>query len=262
VSKSKEIISFYKNIFENNTDKNDFLLNADSKFLPDGEWVDEETLRLENLYHKEQDLHNSGLKYIAGIDEVGRGPLAGPLVAAAVVFDNLYFLPGLDDSKKLSVRLREYLCKIIKKCAVSYALSFATVKEIEDFNILRASHIAMERAVNSLNLTIETSLIDGCHTIMGVEHPQIPVIKGDSLVYSIAAASIIAKVERDRMMDEYHEQFPEYNFLSNKGYGTKEHIEALYRLGPCPIHRKNFHPVKSIVRDKSKIKAEQLKFNY
>lgn len=183
-----------------------------------------------------------GYRRIAGIDEAGRGPLAGPVVAAAVVLPVRCRLSGIDDSKQLSEGERARLYAAILEHAVGMGIGSADVDEIDRLNILEATKLAMRRAIDQLAPPPDYLLIDAV-TLPGIGIPERPIIKGDSLSLSIAAASIIAKVTRDRLMAEYHEMFPEYDFLSHKGYGTREHLQRLARHGPCSIHRRTFTPV-------------------
>jgi ribonuclease HII len=215
----------------------------------DEDWASVEQSRLLQLYSFENSFTDKDkrLKFIAGVDEVGRGPVAGPVVAAAVVFDKPVFLPGLDDSKKVSEKHREILYDIITNKAVSYSIGIADVQEIDKLNILHASLLAMSRAVNGLKMIPQIVLADGNQLIPYIDCQQESVVKGDSKVYSIASASIIAKVTRDRIMKEYDLRYAGYNFSQNKGYCTRDHIEALKKLGPCPVHRKSFGPVKALM---------------
>ncbi len=183
-----------------------------------------------------------GYRRIAGIDEAGRGPLAGPVVAATVVLPVRCRLSGIDDSKQLSEGERARLYAAILEHAVGMGVGSADVGEIDRLNILEATKLAMRRAIDQLAPPPDYLLIDAV-TLPGIAIPQRPIIKGDSLSLSIAAASIIAKVTRDRLMAEYHDMFPEYDFLSHKGYGTREHLQRLARHGPCSIHRRTFTPV-------------------
>ena len=184
--------------------------------------------------------YQEGYQFIAGVDEVGRGPLAGPVVAAAVILPPDYVNTEINDSKKLSAAKREELYEIIHKDAVAIGTGIVDTETIDHINILRATLQAMREAVLELPISPDFLFIDGLHRIPVIT-PQKPVVKGDSLSISIAAASIIAKVSRDRIMEIYHRQFPQYNFLQNKGYGTKEHCEAIKQFGICKIHRKSFH---------------------
>lgn len=179
------------------------------------------------------------LNVICGVDEAGRGPLAGPVCAAAVILPKHLQIPGLTDSKKLSDKKRRELFPIIQEQAVAYGIGLASEAEIDEINILQATFLAMGRALSQLSVRPEIALIDGNReTDFGL--PVKTVVKGDSLSANIAAASILAKVTRDTMMVELAEQYPEYGFEIHKGYGTKAHYEALRTYGPCPIHRKSF----------------------
>lgn len=181
-----------------------------------------------------------GYRTIAGIDEAGRGPLAGPVVAAAVILPPGYKNPDINDSKKLSAAKREKLYAVIQADAVSVGVGLSEVSVIDSLNILQATLLAMKEAVCGLCVVPDYLLIDGLNRI-DRDIPQEAVVHGDALSISIAAASIIAKVSRDRLMEMYHRQFPGYNFLKNKGYGTKEHREAIAAYGRCKIHRRSFH---------------------
>ena len=183
---------------------------------------------------------------IAGVDEVGRGPLAGPVVAAAVILDPERPIDGLADSKKLSEKKREQLFIEIETHCVAYAIGRASVEEIDDINILQASLLAMRRAVEALSVAPTQALVDG-NRCPPLHCPAKAVIKGDQTVPVISAASIMAKVIRDHEMLAYDEQYPDYGFASHKGYGTRQHIEALGRWGVTEIHRKSFAPVKELL---------------
>lgn len=187
-----------------------------------------------------------GYRRIAGIDEAGRGPLAGPVVAAAVVLPTRCRFSGIDDSKQLSEGQRERLYAAILKQAAGMGIGSADVGEIDRLNILEATRLAMRRAVAQLTPPPDYLLIDAV-TLPGIRISVRPIIKGDSLSLSIAAASIIAKVTRDRLMAKYHEMFPEYDFLSHKGYCTTGHLQRLARHGPCSIHRRTFMPVHEVI---------------
>lgn len=187
----------------------------------------------------EREAYAAGFRRIAGIDEVGRGPLAGPVVAAAVVLEPEYDLKGVRDSKELSGRQREKLFEKIQDEAVDIGIGVVEAGLIDRINILQATILAMEEAIKALRVFPDYLLIDAL-SLPRVLLPQKALIKGDTLSVSIAASSIIAKVTRDRMMCEYHERYPHYNFLSHKGYPTEEHRQALVRFGPCDIHRKTF----------------------
>lgn len=182
----------------------------------------------------------NGYKLICGVDEAGRGPLAGPVCAAAVILPHDCQIDGLNDSKKLSEKKRELLFDIIKEKALAYNIAYGTLEEIETYNILEATYIAMNRAVNDLSLKPDFALIDGNRVPKGIAIPCETVVKGDMKSCSIAAASILAKVTRDRLMIEYGNKYPEYNFQKHKGYGTKEHYEAIKQHGVCEIHRLSF----------------------
>lgn len=182
----------------------------------------------------------SGYRLIAGVDEAGRGPLAGPVVAAAVIFPPDYTHTEINDSKKLTVRKRDALYQVILQDAIAVGVGVVEADVIDRINILRASLQAMSEAVLDLSVHPDYILIDGLHNI-ALPTPQKTLVKGDSLSVSIAAASIIAKVSRDRIMEMYHRQFPRYNFLQNKGYGTAEHRKILHEVGMCKIHRRSFH---------------------
>ena len=187
-----------------------------------------------------EDLHyNKGVKLICGVDEAGRGPLAGPVVAAAVILPPHLEIPGLNDSKKLSDKRRRELFPVIREQALAWGIGVATHEEIDEINILQATFLAMERAIQALELKPELALIDGNREKdFGI--PVQTVVKGDSRSANIAAASILAKVTRDMYMEELAEKYPQYGFEIHKGYGTKAHYEALTAHGPSPIHRMTF----------------------
>ena len=182
-----------------------------------------------------------GYRYIAGVDEVGRGPLAGPVVCAAVIMplDENSLVIGVDDSKKLSEKKRETLAELIKQRALAYTIIEIDEKVIDEINILEATKLGMKRAIEELNIQPDAVLTDGNMTI-NIAHPQQSVIHGDALSYSIGAASIIAKVHRDKKMVDFAETYPHYGFEKNKGYGTAEHIKGIKEKGLCPIHRRSF----------------------
>ncbi len=190
-------------------------------------------------YELEEKYTNEGYSVICGCDEAGRGPLAGPVVAAAVVLPTGLYIEGLDDSKKLSEKKREALFDVIKAEAIAYSIGSASVEEIEEINILNASMLAMKRAIEALPEKADFALIDG-NIVRGFDIPAVPIIKGDATSPSIAAASILAKVTRDRLLCEYDKQYPEYQFSKHKGYGTKVHTEAIRKYGVLPIHRRSF----------------------
>ncbi len=191
----------------------------------------------------ERGLHEKGYKFIAGVDEAGRGPLAGPVVAAAVIFPAGYENPDIRDSKKLTQDRREQLFFRITNDAIAYAIGVATPEEIDTYNIHNATLLAMERAVKMLDVKPDCVLVDGRFEIPTILIDQITVKSGDSTVLSIAAASIVAKVTRDMVMERYHDVYPHYNFAVHKGYPTREHREALARYGPSPIHRRSFRGI-------------------
>ena len=196
-----------------------------------------ERVRLEGM--REFENKYSNLAYVAGIDEAGRGPLAGPVVAAAVILPKDIFLPFLNDSKKVTEKRRDVLFDEIKQNAIAYGIGIASNTLIDEINILQATYEAMREAVNALEKTPDILLVDAVH-IPDINIKQVGIVKGDAKSVNIAAASILAKVTRDRLMAEYDKIYPEYGFASNKGYGTATHIAALKEIGPCAIHRKSF----------------------
>ncbi len=189
-----------------------------------------------------------GYRRIAGLDEAGRGPLAGPVVAAAVVLPRRCSLPGLDDSKQVSESDRGRLFDEIVRRAMGIGIGSATEAEVDRLNILEATRLAMRRALQALPLSPDFLLLDAV-TLPGLSVSQRAIIKGDGLSCSIAAASIIAKVTRDRLMVEYHRWYPQYNFAEHKGYGTPDHLRLLRQYGPCAIHRCSFAPVQHLLAD-------------
>jgi Ribonuclease HII len=189
--------------------------------------------------HFEREAYEDGYRVIAGVDEAGRGPLAGPVVAAAVILPHGYSHPEITDSKKLSAGKREKLYEVIKRDALAIGVGVVESPVIDQVNILRATLRAMAEAVADLSIRPDFLLVDGLHRIF-LNISQKTIVKGDTLSVSIASASIIAKVSRDRIMEIYHRQFPQYNFLKNKGYGTREHREAIQNFGFCKIHRRSF----------------------
>lgn len=191
------------------------------------------------LWELENSIYDEGYSLICGVDEAGRGPLAGPVYAAAVILPRGLVIDGLNDSKKLTEAKRDALFDEIKEKALSYSIAFSTVDEIESLNILGATMLAMNRAIEGLTLTPQLALIDG-NRDKNIKVNSRTVIKGDAKCADIAAASILAKVSRDRYMLEMAEKYPEYNFDKHKGYGTKLHYEALREFGPCEIHRPSF----------------------
>ena len=190
-------------------------------------------------FEHEKFLAYQGYKFICGIDEAGRGPLSGPVVAAACILPFDAEIKELNDSKKLTEKKREKLFDIIKEQAITYGIGMATPEEIDSINILNATMLAMHRALEQLSPVADFALIDG-NVSRGFEIPTQTLVKGDSISCSIAAASILAKVTRDRICLEDALKYPEYNFAKHKGYSTKEHMEAVIKYGPCPIHRKSF----------------------
>lgn len=191
-------------------------------------------------YEYEKAAVTRGFKYICGVDEAGRGPLAGPVCAAAVILPEGACIPGLNDSKKLSEKKREQLFNVITEKALSYCVAYGTLEEIEEFNILEATFLAMNRAIEGLKIKSDFALIDGNRAPKGIKIPCETVVKGDAKSMSVAAASVLAKVSRDRLMLEYDEKYPLYDFKKHKGYGTKEHTELIKKYGPCEIHRLSF----------------------
>ncbi len=203
------------------------------------EAYDKETERTEKMYSFEKKYAEQGYKYICGIDEVGRGPLAGPVVTCAVILPCDKKIRYLNDSKQLSAKKREELYDIIINNAVAYAIGISGEKRIDEINILNATYEAMRMSISNLKVTPDILLNDAVK-IPNVNISQVPIIKGDTLSASIAAASIVAKVTRDRMMAEYDKLYPGYDFKSNVGYGSAAHIAALKAKGPCDIHRRTF----------------------
>lgn len=190
----------------------------------------------------EEEIQAQGFRVIAGLDEAGRGPLAGPVVAAAVVLTPTKKMAGIDDSKKLSPEQREKIFSLILQQAAAVGIGVVDAREIDRLNILRASLKAMEQAVQNLPLSPDFLLIDGIHSLT-LPLAQRAIPKGDQRCQSIAAASIVAKVTRDRLMLAYHDEYPQYNFARHKGYGTREHLQAIRQYGCCPLHRQSFKPI-------------------
>jgi ribonuclease HII len=201
-----------------------------------------------DLLFFERSARKAGALRIAGLDEAGRGPLAGPVVAAAVVLPEGLLIPGVKDSKQLSEDQRERLYSQITGSAIAYGIGIVDERTIDEVNIREASIIAMEQALEAITPAPDHLLIDGNFTLPRIPLPQRPIIKGDCLSHSIAAASILAKVTRDRLMHDLHERYPQYNFRKHKGYGTKEHIELIRLHGPCDAHRRTFQPVADMLR--------------
>lgn len=200
---------------------------------------DKEKARLYEMTSFERDCYKNGFSVIAGVDEVGRGPLAGPVVAAAVILKEDEVIPGVNDSKKLSEKKREFLYNEIKARALSVGVGVVDEKVIDEINILNATYLAMKMAVENLTIKPDFILLDAV-SLSDLNIPQKPIVKGDCLSLSIAAASIIAKVERDRMICEYDKVYPLYGFSKHKGYGTKYHMDAIRNMGILPVHRKSF----------------------
>lgn len=191
-------------------------------------------------YAYELTANEKGFKFVCGVDEAGRGPLAGPVCAAAVILPENTVIEGLNDSKKLSEKKREILFDVIKEKAVAWSVAFASVEEIEKFNILNATFIAMNRAIEGLSTKADFALIDGNRIPKDIKIPCETVVKGDSKSMSIAAASVLAKVTRDRLMLELDEKYPLYEFKKHKGYGTALHMDLIRKYGPSECHRPSF----------------------
>ena len=213
------------------------MTKAEEKELKKQEKLQKEIARCEELKKYEKEYESFG--YICGIDEVGRGPLAGPVVAGAVILPKDCDILYINDSKKLSEKKREELYDIIMEKAVAVGIGYASHIRIDEINILQATYEAMREAISKLSIKPDILLNDAV-TIPGVDIKQVPIIKGDAKSISIGAASIIAKVTRDRLMVEYDSKYPGYGFASNKGYGSAAHIAALKEIGPCDIHRRSF----------------------
>ena len=197
----------------------------------------------------ENNLYKEGVTLIAGVDEVGRGPLIGPVVACACILPVNFYHKEIKDSKKLSEKKRKEMYKIIKENAISIGLGIVSEKVIDEVNIYEATKIAMKEAIKNLNITPEHVLIDAMKLELNI--PSTSIIKGDAKSESIAAASIIAKVTRDHMLDEMDKEYPMYDLKNNKGYGTKKHLEALQTYGPCKYHRVSYSPVRNALNEKN-----------
>ena len=211
---------------------------------------EEDRVRVSNLYQYEDDARSQGYKLIAGVDEVGRGSLVGPVLVAAVILPPDFYFAKLNDSKKISARIREKLCEEIKSSAVAYSCAEVSKDEVDDLNVYQATILGMRRAVAALNPQPDFVLTDAMKVDFdGIEN--LAIIRGDTLSASIAAASIVAKVTRDKLADEWSKIYPQYGFDKNRGYGTKFHRDAIKLLGATPIHRKSFNPVKSMLQNKS-----------
>ncbi|MCE1246634.1 MAG: ribonuclease HII [Firmicutes bacterium] len=237
--------------------------NAALKYAGDSvmsKWIKSEEARLSAMFSTECELHKKGIKLVAGVDEVGRGPMAGPVVACAAVFSKFCFLPGLNDSKKLSETEREFISSAIRKNALSYALGIVDSEEIDRYNIHNASLLAMERAVEGLSVKPGFLLVDGKFRVDTLPIEQLACIGGDAAVYSISAASIVAKVHRDNMMKELDKTYPGYGLAEHKGYCTADHMKALEKLGVTAIHRKSYKPVRDMLA-KGKNHFEQIQVN-
>lgn len=201
---------------------------------------EKEEERLKELKKDEEKLHSNGVKLIAGIDEAGRGPLAGPVVVGIAIMPENSMLEGVNDSKKVSEKKREKLYDLITQEAIAWNVGIADQNEIDEINILNATKLALTRAIEGLKIKPDLILVDALTNINTLGIPYKSIIKGDAKEYSIAAASILAKVTRDRMMREYDEIYPQYGFSGHKGYGTAKHIAAIKEYGPCILHRKSF----------------------
>lgn len=201
----------------------------------------------------ENELYEKGIELICGIDEVGRGPLLGPVVTAAVILRKGYYHPDIKDSKTLSEKKREKLYDIIMNDAISIGIGIVDEKEIDKINIYEATKVAMKMAIDNLDVKPEYVLIDAMK--LDIDIPSISIIKGDAKSESIAAASIIAKVTRDRMIEEIDIEYPMYDLKNNKGYGTKKHIEALKKYGPCKYHRYSYSPVSENIKNETLVKS-------
>ena len=201
---------------------------------------EKEEERLKELKKDEEKLHSNGVKLIAGIDEAGRGPLAGPVVVGIAIMPENSMIEGVNDSKKVSEKKREKLYDLITQEAIAWNVGIADQNEIDEINILNATKLALTRAIDGLKIKPDLILVDALTNINTLGIPYKSIIKGDAKEYSIAAASILAKVTRDRMMREYEEIYPQYGFSGHKGYGTAKHIAAIKEYGPCILHRKSF----------------------
>lgn len=204
------------------------------------------------MLNKEREYYSKTVKLIAGVDEAGRGPLAGPVVAAAVIFPPSYQNEEINDSKKLTEKKREELYEEIKKNAISYGIAFVSAEEIDKINIYEATKVAMKEALRQLNGKYDLIITDAMK--LDMDKPVIALVKGDAKCLNVAAASILAKVTRDRYLKELDEKYPEYKFAKHKGYGTKDHLEALKTYGPIEgVHRKSFRPVREIFLEQMKL---------
>lgn len=207
-----------------------------------------ERLRVEGMYEKEETFYREGRSLVCGIDEVGRGPLAGPVTVAAVILPPHWYAPLLNDSKKVTPAHREALSVKIQNEAIAYSIVDLPPEDIDSYNIYQATMLAMYRAVSNLSVKPEAVIVDAMPLHFDI--PTLSLVHGDAISASVAAASILAKVHRDHIMDEYDTVYPQYGFKQNKGYGTKQHLDALSQFGITPIHRKSFEPVKSMFFEK------------
>ncbi len=204
------------------------------------------------MLNKEREYYSESVKLIAGVDEAGRGPLAGPVVAAAVIFPPSYQNEDINDSKKLSEKKREELYEEIKKNAIAYGIAFVSAEEIDRINIYEATKVAMKEALKQLNGKYDLIITDAMK--LDMDKPVVALVKGDAKCLNVAGASILAKVTRDRYLKELDEKYPEYKFAKHKGYGTKDHLEALKAYGPIEgVHRKSFRPVRDIFLEQMKL---------
>ena len=226
--------------------------NLAAKYLRQMEKREKERQRIAAMWEFEKRAKAKGFQWIAGTDEVGRGPLAGPVVAAAVILPEDADLPEIKDSKKLSEKQREHLDRLIKEQAVAWCIASLNEEEIDRLNILEASRQAMQNAVKGLSQPADFVLVDGLPNPR-ITLPSEAIVKGDNRSISIAAASIIAKVYRDKLMDEYDTLYPGYGFAANKGYPTEEHMQAVQQQGPCAIHRMTFRPLSELYGDRPEL---------
>ena len=231
-----DAISYIQKVQEENDINLEDILK---KYQHKKELLDKEIARYQDMTVYEEDMYKQGYKLIVGVDEAGRGPLAGPVVAGAVILKKGEFIEGLNDSKKLSEKKREVLYDEITKKAVAYGVGIVDEKCIDEINILEATKLAMKKAIESMSKKPDVLLIDAVK-LDNINIRQEAIVKGDAKSVSIAAASIIAKVTRDRIITNLADQYPQYGFEKHKGYGTKQHIDAIKEYGPCPIHRMTF----------------------
>lgn len=210
----------------------------------------EDIERVKKLYSFENEAYKEGYNLIAGVDEAGRGSLVGSLVVAAVILPKNFYLPSLDDSKKLSAKMRERVYEEIENVAIDVSFVAISVEEIDRLNIYQATIEGMKRAVKFLSIQPEFVLTDAMKVDFGEKIQSRSIIHGDALSASIAAASVIAKVTRDKLADDWSKEYPQYGFEKNRGYGTKKHLEAIEKFGFCPLHRKTFNPVKGMLQNK------------